>query len=86
MNLKSIKIDDIARIIQYNEDKSKKKLSELKSIKIHPETYRTLKKIQSANNLKSVYGTIDILIITAAMAQMSDSTDEYQSIKKRIVA
>lgn len=84
MKLKDISIEDVARILQSAENNSMKKLSALKPIKIHPETYRTLKKIQKNNNIRSIYMTIDLLIISTALAQASDSTAEYKKVIDRI--
>ncbi|MCI4436383.1 MAG: hypothetical protein JHC33_06175 [Ignisphaera sp.] len=86
MNLKQIKIDELSRIIDSSEKMSSVKVGELKPIKIHPETYRTLKRIQKANNIKSIYRTIDLLVMTTALAQMSDSDYEYKKFKQRIIA
>lgn len=84
MNLKKISIEEVARILQSAEDNSLKKIANLKPIKIHPTTYSTLKRIQKANKLKSIYATIDMLIIAVARAQVSDSVEEDEKIIDRI--
>lgn len=84
MKLKTIGIEDVARILQSAEDNSLKKIANLKSIKIHPETYRMIKKIQKSNNISSVYMTIDLLIISTALAQASDNQPEQKKMIDRI--